>query len=284
MPPTAAHCWRDPQQEGCPRQMKIQMPFSNPASGGDAAFIEDRLPYNAKSRTLSWHWERCTFLALRGKPVVAVICDLVHSRDLPAESRADAQRRLLEAARAAQLKFQDGLIAQPRVTLGDEIQALCESGGTALFFASWLLRELRPYAAAVGIGVGGITTDFDPAHVEHMDGPCFHEARAAMGETKKSSSPIRIRGHIHSRAINAALDLIEHVKSNWTDRRQEAAEALAHHRLQKDAAEELGMAPATLSKMAKSAGFESVFNLEEAIRTLANQPTTNDNTGTSDYA
>src|SRR3989441_7496656 len=96
--------------------------------------------------------------------------------------------RLQADARAAvkdlNRRYRGVLAARFAVTLGDELQCLLPTPQPVWELAHDLRARLPTIDWVVACGRGPITTPLAPTAPE-MDGPCFHEARAAMDRAKR---------------------------------------------------------------------------------------------------
>src|SRR3989454_944693 len=102
-------------------------------------------------------------------------------------------RRMLEshpdvpvfaAAKDLNQRYRRVLAARFAVTLGDELQCLLPTPQPVWDLAHDLRARLPTVDWVVACGRGPITTPLAPTAPE-MDGPCFHEARAAMDRAKR---------------------------------------------------------------------------------------------------
>src|SRR5436305_1496468 len=118
------------------------------------------------------------------KRYIALIADATASRLLPPARRA----RLQADARAAALELNRGyarvLAARFAVTLGDELQCLLPSPAPLWEIAHQIRARLPAVDWVVGCGLGPISTPLAPTAPE-IDGPCFHQARAALDRAKR---------------------------------------------------------------------------------------------------
>jgi hypothetical protein len=150
--------------------------------------------------------------------VIALIGDLVHSKDLP--QRDVFQRRLAKVLQQTGAKARH--LASPyTITLGDEFQAVYK-GGQSLFadlFA--IMAEIHPVQARFAIGVGELTTRINSKQALGMDGPAFHHARAALTQLKEDGRLLRIFGESRDdwRLPNHVLNLLSHQVEGWSRNR-----------------------------------------------------------------
>jgi len=135
--------------------------------------------------------------------VIAVIGDLVGSRRVA--QRSAFQRRLgatLKKTSAAARR-----LASPyTLTLGDEFQAVYRGGESLFADVVGIMAEIHPVRARLAFGVGELTTRINSEQALGMDGPAFHQARAALTTLKVEDRLLRIAG-----AEGAAWELANHV-------------------------------------------------------------------------
>jgi hypothetical protein len=116
---------------------------------------------------------------------VALIADAVASRALAPAARARLQTDVRAAMKDLNRRYRRVLVARFAVTLGDELQCLLPSAQPVWEIAHQLRARLPSVDWVVACGRGTITTPLAPTAPE-MDGPCFHEARAAMERAKRA--------------------------------------------------------------------------------------------------
>ena len=125
---------------------------------------------------------------------IAIIGDLVASREMPAVERSELQSRLMSFFEAIDPEQDTGVASGPLITLGDEFQALFLANGTGvrsvLAMISSVIESVRPQTVRFGLGIGPLVTDLQPRALG-MDGPCFHRARKALEMSKTSLPPTK---------------------------------------------------------------------------------------------
>src|ERR1041385_2701838 len=97
----------------------------------------------------------------------------------PPAAGARLQTEVRAAMKDLNRRYRRVLVARFAVTLGDELQCLLPSAQPVWEIAHQLRARLPSVDWVVACGRGTITTPLAPTAPE-MDGPCFHEARAAM--------------------------------------------------------------------------------------------------------
>ena len=161
------------------------------------------------------------------KAYVALIADAVDSRRLPPAARAKLQTDLREALAGLNRRHRRALAARFAVTLGDEVQCLLHDA-TAVWAITHEIRHAFPDVEwIVACGRGPITTklpggDAPLAPADEVDGPCFHDARAAIEAAKSERRVLTFAGF-----ANPLLDGLAAYHSalywSWTSRQRRQA-------------------------------------------------------------
>lgn len=158
------------------------------------------------------------------------------------------------------------------VTAGDEFTSIfrVQPGvGAALRHALTTMGEaVHPAGLTFGLGWGPLTTDVD-APARELDGPCYHRARAALGEAKRLRVWARLQGvrEPTSTVGNGLLALLGAVRSRWTDRQVEFL-VRARFEAQKEVAAFFGVKPAVVSESLSAASWRAVREAERALEIL----------------
>ena len=131
------------------------------------------------------------------KAYVALIADAVDSRSLSPAARATLQSDLRDYLRDLNRTYRRDLVARFAITLGDELQCLLRDG-RAVWEISHQIRHAFPevdWIAACGLGpiTTKLSVDAQPP-ADEVDGPCFHEARAALEVAKRERRIIAFGG------------------------------------------------------------------------------------------
>src|SRR3989475_417172 len=157
------------------------------------------------------------------KSYVALIADAIASRELLPAARARLQADARAAVKALTQRYRRVLAARFAVTLGDELQCLLPTPQPVWDVAHDLRARLPTVGWVVACGRGPITTPLAPTAPE-IDGPCFHEARAAMDRAKRERQVFAFGG------FTAALEPLASYYSalywSWTPRQRRTATLL----------------------------------------------------------
>src|SRR3989475_5966632 len=118
------------------------------------------------------------------KTYTAPLAAGIASRALPPGARARLQADARATVKDLNQRYRRVLAARFAVTLGDELQCLLPTPQPVWDLAHDLRARLPTVDWVVACGRGPITTPLAPPAPE-LDGPCFHEARAAMDRAKR---------------------------------------------------------------------------------------------------
>src|SRR5947207_10230160 len=157
------------------------------------------------------------------KVYVALIADAVHSRALPAARRARLQSALRAALKHFNARYRRFLAARFAVTLGDELQCLLRSAEPVWEIAHQLRFRFSEVEWVVACGRGPIATPLAPTAPE-VDGPCFHEARAAMDRAKRQRQVFVFGGF--GSALEPLASYYSALYWSWTPRQRRTATLL----------------------------------------------------------
>ncbi|HAL62094.1 MAG TPA: hypothetical protein DCP08_06780 [Chloroflexi bacterium] len=196
-----------------------------------------------------------------------VIGDISKSREL--RDRAAIQERFKAAIEEINQRFTDFIVSRFLVTIGDEFQGVLNDVANSYDVIVAMRELLYPVQFVFGVGVGTITTEIAPEAIG-MDGPAFHNARAALEEGKEEGYEVRYRGlgEPFDYLINAMLVLIEALKRRWTERQFKVISIYRQTGSQAEVARRLKVSRAAISQTLAAAGWDAVAVGEDALRRL----------------
>jgi len=210
---------------------------------------------------------------LRDAPCLALIADMVKSRELSRAQRPQVQLTFSEFIAALNHKYKTGMVARFVVTLGDEFQGLL-SDARVLPDLLWdmhykfHMRQLR-----VGIGFGTIDTPIDKNAI-NIDGPALHHARNAVDISKKE----RLLGGVFfgfgatsDSAFNGFARLLQHHRARLKPQQRRVIELLRQSLTQTAIANELGISRQAVSLYAGAAGWDAYREGEQGWRALLSE-------------
>ena len=161
------------------------------------------------------------------KLYVALIADAVDSRNLAPAARNRLQTDLRETLAGLNRRYRRALAARFAITLGDEVQCLLHDA-TAVWAITHEIRHTFPGVEwIVACGRGPITTklpgpDAPLAPADEVDGPCFHDARAAIEAAKPERRLLQFTGFADPR-LDGAAAYYSALYWSWTARQRRQA-------------------------------------------------------------
>jgi hypothetical protein len=206
---------------------------------------------------------------LRAKPCIALIADMVRSREVPRSQRPKVQKRFQEFVAYLNKRYSRSILSRFVITLGDEFQGLLSSA-TPVPDLMWDIdqrfsdRHLR-----VGVGFGVLNTPVQKEAI-NMDGPALYFARAAIqtAAEKRSFGGVFLGFGELDPVMNGLARILWFHRSTLTRQQLRIVEIMRRGRTQSDAAEELGITRQAISKQVVSTGWSAYTEAESAWRIL----------------
>lgn len=207
---------------------------------------------------------------------VAVIADMVHSRELKAQQRRATQLIFATFLKNINTEFRRAVVARFVVTLGDECQGILHDT-TILPDLLWRFDEFESRQLRAGIGLGVLYTPVGRDAI-NIDGPALHRARAAIERAKKDrllGGVFEGFGEVHDAVFNGFARLLHHHRSSMSDQQHEVVAHLRSGLNQTQTAERMGVTKQAVSSYAARAGWEAYREGEQAFKTALGllQPT-----------
>lgn len=219
---------------------------------------------------------------------VALIGDLVDSRSLAPKQREELQSDLhvwLEDLNRAQ--GPEGLAAPLTLTAGDEIQGLFRKPSGLVTVIQVLTDRMfqldgQP-TALFGLGRGPISTGRIPALSQAkspalLDGPAFHNARAALEHAQDVGGWVRFVGFdppdfVVDHVLDALFALMGTIRERWTANQGRLSYLMRgtvdpSPPSQSDLARRLKVSPSVVSETLKASRHLQLVEGEEAARAL----------------
>ncbi len=192
--------------------------------------------------------------------VIAVIGDLVGSKALA--DRAALQRKLKKQLERVG-KEAKGLASPYTLTLGDEFQAVYRGAESVLGDIVVLLAEIHPVRARFALGVGALTTRINAQQALGMDGPAFHQARAALMALKEDRRLLRVAGSEPKdwALANHVLNLLSHQVEGWTQNRLRVLAGLLRGKSVKEIERGLEISRVAIYKNIRAAALDEVVGI-----------------------
>jgi hypothetical protein len=204
-------------------------------------------------------------MARRNRIYIAIIADMVKSRELPSAQRGPVQKHFADLIRALNAEYRKGIAARFVITLGDEFQGLLNTS-TLTPDLIWKLEESFPdRELRVGVGLGTLDTPLQKVAI-NIDGPAFHAARAAIEIAKKNNLLGGVFvgfGQIND-ALNGIARMLWFHRSNWTSSQRTITGLLRTGMSQSEIAEHLRIKRQVVSKQVSASGSVIYIGAEKA--------------------
>jgi len=200
---------------------------------------------------------------------VAVIGDMVNSREVPAARRPAVQKHFQELMTALNREYRGALAARFAITLGDEFQGLLQTS-VVLPDLIWKLEEdFSDRQLRVGLGLGTLDTPLQHYAI-NIDCPALHAAREAIEIAAKNDilgGVFRGFGHLDEVLSGMARILYFH-RSRWTLAQRKIINLLRNGMSQSEAADHLRVSRQVVSKQVASTGWSAYRSAENAWRII----------------
>jgi hypothetical protein len=116
---------------------------------------------------------------VRTKPCIALIADMVRSRELPRIQRPGVQQRFKEFVGYLNKTYSRNILSKFVITLGDEFQGLLSSAAPIPDLMWDIDHRFSDRSLRVGMGFGALDTPIQKEAI-NVDGPALHLARVAI--------------------------------------------------------------------------------------------------------
>src|SRR6266851_3396894 len=204
---------------------------------------------------------------VRTKPCIALIADMVRSRELTRRQRPSVQKRFKEFVDYLNRTYSRSILSRFVITLGDEFQGILSSA-TAIPDLLWDIdhrfsdRNLR-----VGMGFGVLDTPIQKYAI-NVDGPALHRARAAIetAHKKRRYGGVFLGFGELDPVMNGLARILWFHSSRLTKTQFKIAELLRQGKSQSDAAAELDITRQAVSRQVISTGWWPYAEAEGAWR------------------
>ena len=208
-------------------------------------------------------------MSRRAQCYIAVIGDMVRSRELPSAQRGMVQKHFQDLIAALNKEYRDATVSKFAITLGDEFQGLLNTS-RLLPDLIWRLEESFPdRELRVGIGIGRLDTPLQKSAI-NIDGPVLHAAREALETAKKSAvlgGVFKSFGSLDD-VLNGIARLLWFHRSNWTQAQRKIANLLRKGMSQSEVAERFGIKRQVVSKQVAASGWVPYAGAESAWRII----------------
>src|SRR5215469_11945482 len=198
---------------------------------------------------------------------VAVIADMVQSRELTSDQRRTAQLTFAAFLKDVNAKFRRAVVARFVITIGDECQGILHDT-RVLPDLLWRFDEFESRQLRVGIGRGALYTPVGRDAI-NIDGPALHFARAAIERAKKDGllgGVFAGFGEDHDLIFNGFARLLHHHRSTLSEQQRAVVAYLRSGLNQTQTAEKMEVTKQAVSLYAGRAGWETYNEGEQAFK------------------
>lgn len=206
---------------------------------------------------------------LRAKPCIALIADMVRSREVPRSQRPKVQMRFQEFVAYLNKRYSRSILSRFVITLGDEFQGLLSSAMPIPDLMWDIDQRFFDRHLRVGVGFGVLNTPVQKEAI-NMDGPALYFARAAIqtAAEKRAFGGVFLGFGELDPVMNGIARILWFHRSTLTRQQLRIVEIMRRGRTQSDAAEELGITRQAISKQVVSTGWSAYTEAESAWRIL----------------
>lgn len=203
-------------------------------------------------------------------PSIAVIGDIVGSKQLPQVERTQVQRQLEELLNRLNKHYAKAIGARFLVTLGDEFQGVLKRADIIPDLI-WDIEASLPKAEVrIGIGHGTLNPPIKRVALG-MDGPAFHAARAAIEEARRRKTrggSFLGFGQAEDMLLNSLAALLRRQRATLTENQLETLGLLRRGHSQSEIAAKFGITKQAVNSRARSVGWEAYLEGEGALRAI----------------
>ncbi len=203
-------------------------------------------------------------------PYVALIADMVSSRDLSPSKRSLVQEDFTRLIEGLNQLYKADLRARFVITLGDEFQGLIANPRMIPQLVWTLEKSFTARPLRLGFGYGSIHTSIKEYAI-NLDGPALHNARAAIERAKHHD----LRGGVFDGfgpaldlALNGFARVLYHQRANWPARQHDVIMQLHEGHKGTEIANELGISKQAVSRYATLAGWNAYLEAEQGWSAL----------------
>ncbi len=216
------------------------------------------------------------------KGYIAVIGDMVASRDLTSARRRETQKRFTKFIHLLNEQFAPALSAKFVITVGDEFQALIADGSILPDLIWKVATGFLDRALRLGFGYGRLDTPLGKYAI-NVDGPALHRARDAINEAKKRNElggVFRGFNDDFDSLLNGVARLLEFHRQQRTEQQLRVIGLLRQGLAQVEIAHKLKLSTQAISDHVGAAGWNSYRQGEKALSAAMSLFATQTSSGT----
>ncbi len=200
-----------------------------------------------------------------------VIGDMIGSRKL--ENRSGIQKKFSAALKTIQKRHKEQIVSPLTVTIGDEFQAILKDTSQLFNTLYEIEQSLKSVSLRYGFGIGIITTEINYSAAIGMDGPAFHNARAAIEQARKSGRhyALRCEDTFIEKRLNTLLNWLDISTTNWSSEKRTILHLYRHNVTQKEIARLVSMSQSAVSQHINAPAFHLVHQTQLLIQDEINR-------------
>jgi hypothetical protein len=205
----------------------------------------------------------------RQRRCTGVIADMVGSRLHTPARRQQLQRQLAELLTTWNRRYKASLLSRFTITTGDEFQGLLHQPQCLPELIRSLETAVPGAEFRIGAGFGELYTELTPTAIG-MDGPVWHNARAAIVQAKEEQ---RLGGVFNGfgaddPALNALARFLEYHFRHMTKQQRAVADLLLQDWSGREVADRLGIPASNVSRQKKAIAWTMLREGDQALATL----------------
>jgi hypothetical protein len=207
---------------------------------------------------------------LRDEPCIALIADMVKSRELSRVQRPKVQLNFSEFVAYLNHKYKKAILARFVITLGDEFQGLISDACIIPDLLWDMDYKFETRLLRAGVGFGAIDTPIGRDAI-NIDGPALHKAREAIEVSRKEKLLGGVFvgfGEPYDSAFNGFARLLHRHRSRLKRQQRRVIEQLRQSQTQSAVADQMGVSRQAVSLYAGAAGWEAYREGENGWRAL----------------
>ena len=203
---------------------------------------------------------------MNSKMYIAIIGDIVGSRNL--ENRDKVQLQLEKTLNFINTTFSEFIESNFTITIGDEFQGLVNRNFPLQKYFQFFKQIFNTeFNIRFGFGLGSLSTALRNEALG-MDGPSFHNARAALEIAREKSKLLVFHGFEMNTALNSLMNFTSNVENNWTRRQREVILLIQEKNDQTKVAELLNVSKQSISKTILAAHYDLFLGGWKGIQEL----------------
>lgn len=207
-----------------------------------------------------------------------VLGDVVGSRQI--EDREAFHAELRTAIAMINDRHEDALVAPFETIKGvDELGGVLASVTPLSTVQKRLSRAVHPEQIRLAAVVGEVDVNPSGGDVAAMDGPAFAEADSVLDDLDEEGLTFRLAGidPVLDPLISDQCNLLDMVRSQWSERKLEVIVAYEEHGTQREAAASLDISTQAVSEHLRGANWHQIDRIESRLATaLGSYPSLTD--------